>query len=108
MVVVVVAAELMRKVLLGSRQATVVLPLKDRVWRLRVRAWCCHQRCHEEEGAAAFVFANAGEVPVTSARRGCNHGFRRELEWWLIQARTPTATVGVAFMMMRDVNEAFR
>ena len=36
----------------GSRlQVTVVLPLRDRV-RLRVRAWCCHERCREDEGAA--------------------------------------------------------
>jgi len=124
MVVVAVAAELTRKVLLGPRLSpgsgvrsafssgnggcargsrrpvTVVLPLKDRVWRLRIRAWCCHERCHKEEGAAAFVFANAGEVPAARARRGCSHGFRRELEWWLIQARTPTSAVGVAFLTM--------
>ncbi|QCD89877.1 hypothetical protein DEO72_LG4g829 [Vigna unguiculata] len=76
MVVVVVAAELTQKVLLGPRlsrgsgvrstfssgnggcargsrwQVTMVLPLKDRVWRLRVRAWCCHERCREDEGAS--------------------------------------------------------
>ena len=35
----------------------------------------------EEEGAATFVFANAGEVLTAHARIGCSHGFRRELEW---------------------------
>jgi len=89
MVVVAVAAELMQKVLLGLRQAAVVLPLKDRVWRLRIRAWCCHEHCREEEGAAA-----------TRARRGCNNGFWRELEWWLIQARTLTTVMGTAFLTM--------
>ncbi|QCD78979.1 hypothetical protein DEO72_LG1g2616 [Vigna unguiculata] len=37
----------------------------------------------EEEGVAAFVFQNTGEVQAARARKGCSHGFRHELEWWV-------------------------
>jgi len=29
------------------------------------------------------VFPNTGEVLAARARRGCSHGFRHELEWWV-------------------------